>query len=71
MLDIYEDVKNECSRSGKVISLEIPRPIKNVEVPGVGKVSRMCDYILTPLNNKQLLNVAICTNENFCVFTGI
>ncbi|KAI6658528.1 Splicing factor U2AF 50 kDa subunit-like [Oopsacas minuta] len=36
--DIYEDVKNECSRSGKVISLEIPRPIEGVEVPGVGKI---------------------------------
>eukprot|EP00800_Vazella_pourtalesii_P010276 TRINITY_DN254_c0_g1_i2.p1 TRINITY_DN254_c0_g1~~TRINITY_DN254_c0_g1_i2.p1 ORF type:complete len:353 (+),score=81.53 TRINITY_DN254_c0_g1_i2:555-1613(+) len=36
--DIYEDVKNECSRSGKVLSLEIPRPIEGVEVPGVGKI---------------------------------
>ena len=38
VIDIYEDVKNECSRSGKVLSLEIPRPIEGVEVPGVGKV---------------------------------
>ena len=37
--DILEDVKEECSKYGAVKSLEIPRPIKGVEVPGVGKVS--------------------------------
>eukprot|EP00914_Ancora_sagittata_P009819 GHVO01018644.1.p1 GENE.GHVO01018644.1~~GHVO01018644.1.p1 ORF type:complete len:147 (+),score=24.99 GHVO01018644.1:298-738(+) len=36
--DILEDVKEECSKYGFVKSLEIPRPIKGVEVPGVGKI---------------------------------
>lgn len=36
--DIVEDVKEECGKYGVVMSLEIPRPIKGVEVPGVGKV---------------------------------
>lgn len=36
--DILEDVKEECGKYGIVRSLEIPRPIKGVEVPGVGKV---------------------------------
>ncbi|KAL8580405.1 U2 small nuclear RNA auxiliary factor 2 [Nucella lapillus] len=36
--DILEDVKEECSKYGIVHSLEIPRPIKGVEVPGVGKI---------------------------------
>lgn len=36
--DIFEDVKEECNKYGSVKSLEIPRPIKGVEVPGVGKV---------------------------------
>ncbi|KAK3759035.1 hypothetical protein RRG08_022024 [Elysia crispata] len=36
--DIVEDVKEECGKYGIVMSLEIPRPIKGVEVPGVGKV---------------------------------
>ncbi|CAG5118058.1 unnamed protein product [Candidula unifasciata] len=36
--DIVEDVKEECGRYGVVMSLEIPRPIKGVEVPGVGKI---------------------------------
>ncbi|GAA57078.1 hypothetical protein CRM22_006892 [Opisthorchis felineus] len=36
--DIVEDVRAECSKYGVVRSLEIPRPIRGVEVPGVGKI---------------------------------
>jgi len=36
--DIVDDVKEECGKYGTVRSVEIPRPIKGVEVPGVGKV---------------------------------
>lgn len=36
--DIVEDVKEECGKYGVVKSLEIPRPIKGVEVPGLGKI---------------------------------
>lgn len=36
--DIVEDVKEECGKYGVVVSLEIPRPIRGVEVPGVGKI---------------------------------
>merc|ERR1719187_1274990 len=36
--DILEDIKEECGKYGFVRSLEIPRPIEGVEVPGVGKV---------------------------------
>lgn len=38
-LDIMEDVREECSKYGVVKSLEIPRPIPGVDVPGVGKVN--------------------------------
>lgn len=37
--EILEDVREECSKYGAVRSLEIPRPIKGVDVPGCGKVS--------------------------------
>ena len=37
-LEILDDVREECGKYGSVKSLEIPRPIKGVEVPGVGKV---------------------------------
>lgn len=36
--DIVDDVKEECSKFGYVKSVEIPRPVEGVEVPGLGKV---------------------------------
>lgn len=36
--DILDDIKEECNKYGVVRSVEIPRPIEGVEVPGCGKV---------------------------------
>lgn len=36
--DIMDDIREECAKYGPVKSLEIPRPIDGVEVPGLGKV---------------------------------
>jgi len=36
--EILEDIRDECSKYGEVRSLEIPRPVPGVEVPGCGKV---------------------------------
>ena len=36
--DIIEDIRDECTKYGTVKSVEIPRPIDGVEVPGLGKV---------------------------------
>lgn len=38
--DILEDIKEECNKYGVVRSIEIPRPIDGVEVPGCGKVNK-------------------------------
>ena len=38
LVDILEDVREECGRYGLVKSIEIPRPVEGVDVPGVGKV---------------------------------
>ena len=35
---ILEDVREECSKYGTVISVEIPRPVEGILVPGFGKV---------------------------------
>jgi splicing factor U2AF subunit len=43
--DIMEDIKEECNKYGYVVSIEIPRPIEGVDVPGVGKV-RSCSSFL-------------------------
>lgn len=36
--DILEDIREECNKYGVVRSLEIPRPIEGIDVPGCGKV---------------------------------
>ncbi|XP_006823727.1 splicing factor U2AF 50 kDa subunit-like [Saccoglossus kowalevskii] len=36
--EILDDVRQECGKYGQVRSLEIPRPIEGVEVPGCGKI---------------------------------
>lgn len=36
--DILEDIREECAKYGEVRSLEIPRPVPGVDVPGCGKV---------------------------------
>lgn len=36
--DIVEDIREECNKIGSVRSIEIPRPIEGVQVPGCGKV---------------------------------
>ncbi|GIY49472.1 splicing factor U2AF 50 kDa subunit [Caerostris extrusa] len=35
--DILEDIREECTKYGTVKSVEIPRPIEGVDVPGCGK----------------------------------
>lgn len=36
--EILEDIREECSKYGTVKSIEIPRPLDGLEVPGCGKV---------------------------------
>ena len=36
--EIAEDVRDECGKYGLVRSMEIPRPVDGVEVPGCGKI---------------------------------
>ena len=36
--EILEDIREECCKYGRVHSIEIPRPVDGVEVPGCGKV---------------------------------
>ncbi|MEQ2188251.1 hypothetical protein GOODEAATRI_013128 [Goodea atripinnis] len=36
--EILEDIREECCKYGNVRSIEIPRPVDGVEVPGCGKI---------------------------------
>lgn len=44
--DILEDIKEECNKYGVVRSVEIPRPIEGVDVPGCGKVTVIMALLL-------------------------
>ena len=60
--DILEDIREECGKFGEVKSIEIPRPVPGVEVPGQMWISqdvsdRMTPDIETP---QKLENKWIC-----------
>ena len=57
--DIMEDVREECSKYGFVKSLEIPRPIPGVDVPGVGKVRQSYIHI-KPQYFMRLFDLDLC-----------
>ena len=38
LLGILDDVREECTRYGQVLSIEAPRPVEGMLIPGVGKV---------------------------------
>lgn len=60
--DILEDIKEECNKYGVVRSVEIPRPIEGVDVPGCGKVylilqcMPVCILLIFLLCYRYLLN---------------
>lgn len=55
--EIVEDVRDECSKYGLVKSIEIPRPVDGVEVPGCGKV---CVCSLPPPLSCSLAVFLVC-----------
>lgn len=46
--EIVEDVRDECSKYGQVKSIEIPRPVDGLEVPGTGKVGSISVLFSNP-----------------------
>lgn len=53
--DICEDIKEECSKYGVVRSLEIPRPIDGVDVPGCGKVRVLAIKLILMIGDYKFL----------------
>jgi len=66
--EILEDVKEECNKYGNVKSIEIPRPISGVDVPGVGKIfveftSKMeCQKAQQALTGRKFANRVVVTS---------
>lgn len=54
--DILEDIREECNKYGVVRSIEIPRPIEGVEVPGCGKVSLIIQKQIAKFGMQILIN---------------
>ena len=65
-----DDVKEECGKYGTVRSVEIPRPIKGVEVPGVGKVVTYSDdtsNCVLGIRSRSQFELKLC-NPIYCSF---
>jgi len=66
--DILEDIREECSRFGEVRSIEIPRPVPGVDVPGCGKVfiefgsSMECQKAQHALTGRKFSNRVVVTS---------
>ncbi|XP_057645678.1 splicing factor U2AF 65 kDa subunit-like isoform X1 [Chionomys nivalis] len=65
--EIVEDVRDECSKYGLVKSIEIPRPVDGVEVPGCGKIFVEftsvldCQKAMQGLTGRQFSNRVVVT----------
>merc|ERR1712127_311118 len=66
--DILEDIREECSKFGEVRSIEIPRPVPGVDVPGCGKVyiefgtTRECEAAQRSLTGRKFANRVVVTS---------
>jgi len=66
--DILEDIREECGKFGEVKSIEIPRPVPGVEVPGCGKVfiefanSSDCQAAQLSLTGRKFSNRVVVTS---------
>ena len=69
-LEIYEDVRDECSKYGNVVSVEVPRPTAEFEPPGCGKV---CFYRVNFFFSSFYTKCPFCTlrilhSTNFALY---
>ncbi|CAG0915278.1 unnamed protein product [Notodromas monacha] len=66
--DILEDIREECNKYGVVRSIEIPRPIEGVDLPGLGKVFvefntvSDCQRALTALSGRKFASRVVVTS---------
>ena len=65
--DILEDIKEECNKYGVVRSVEIPRPIEGVDVPGCGKVSHygLCIPLICHVPSSLICEEVYVGDRNF------
>ncbi|KAM6905015.1 LOW QUALITY PROTEIN: splicing factor U2AF 65 kDa subunit-like [Xenentodon cancila] len=65
--EILEDIREECCKYGNVRSIEIPRPVDGVEVPGCGKIfveyvsAADCQKAMQALTGRKFANRVVVT----------
>ncbi|XP_056871841.1 splicing factor U2AF 65 kDa subunit-like isoform X1 [Takifugu flavidus] len=65
--EILEDVREECCKYGSVRSIEIPRPVDGVDVPGCGKIfveyvsASDCQKAMHALTGRKFANRVVVT----------
>ncbi|XP_032392955.1 splicing factor U2AF 65 kDa subunit isoform X2 [Etheostoma spectabile] len=65
--EILEDIREECCKYGSVRSIEIPRPVAGVEVPGCGKIfveyvsAADCQKAMQALTGRKFANRVVVT----------
>ncbi|KAJ8345585.1 hypothetical protein SKAU_G00297780 [Synaphobranchus kaupii] len=65
--EILEDIREECCKYGDVRSVEIPRPVEGVEVPGCGKIfveyvsAADCQKAMQALTGRKFANRVVVT----------
>ncbi|XP_051744495.1 splicing factor U2AF 65 kDa subunit-like [Ctenopharyngodon idella] len=65
--EILEDIREECCKYGTVRSIEIPRPVDGVEVPGCGKIfveyvsAAECQKAMQALTGRKFANRVVVT----------
>lgn len=64
--EILEDISEECCKYGSVRSIEIPRPVDGVGVPGCGKVKGWTEVIQYRMRlcSSLLLNISNWSEQN-------
>ena len=63
ILEIFDDIREECSKYGRIRSLQIPRPNQDFQVPSVGKVRYSEECCLVYQTNKDIR----CFHSNYCI----
>uniref|UniRef100_A0A8C4XCN1 RRM domain-containing protein n=1 Tax=Erpetoichthys calabaricus TaxID=27687 RepID=A0A8C4XCN1_ERPCA len=61
--EILEDIQEECGKYGSVKSIEIPRPVDGLEVPGCGKFvsASDCQKAMQALTGRKFANGVVVT----------
>ena len=62
IIDIWEDVAEECGKFGRIIDMKIPKPQGGQPVAGLGKVKSACVWV----DYDKMAHFLSLQNRSFC-----